>query len=72
MSDLKDMLLPALRQYRHNNSDEFVAGYDKDDTVEIVSNLLRRIEKLSDALISFKTQYSLSPWIQKQVDDALE
>lgn len=30
-----------------------------------------RIEKLEAALLDFKKQYPLSPWIHKQVDKAL-
>jgi len=32
----------------------------------------KRIDKLTAALEEFKKQYSLSPWIIKQVDDAIE
>jgi len=32
---------------------------------------IRKIEKLTDALLAFKTRYSLSPWIIKEVDDSL-
>jgi hypothetical protein len=34
------VLEQALRQYRHNNSDSFVFGYDKTETDKIVSGLI--------------------------------
>ena len=36
---MSDLLQPALRQYRHNNSDEFVFGYDLKETDKIVAQL---------------------------------
>ena len=36
----KDLLGPALRQYRHNNSDEYVAGFDYEETVNILTEYL--------------------------------
>lgn len=35
-----DVLLPALRQYRHNDWDGLVFGYDKDEVDRIVANLI--------------------------------
>lgn len=33
-------LLTALRQYRHNNGEDFVFGYDKEETDRIVAGLI--------------------------------
>lgn len=68
---VKDLLMGAQRQYRHNNSDGFVCGYDMDDTEKVVGELLARIEHLENGLIDFKTQYRNSPWIHRKVDEAL-
>jgi len=35
-----DILLPALRQYQHNDCSGLVAGFDYDETVKIVSLLI--------------------------------
>lgn len=35
--ELEHMLCPALRQLRHNNSDGFVAAYDRSEVLEILS-----------------------------------
>lgn len=40
MSDkTPDILIPALRQYQHNDCSGLLAGFDYDDTVKIVSAL---------------------------------
>ncbi len=45
-AELPIVLAPALRQYRHNNSDGFVCGYDCDITESIVLELQQRITDL--------------------------
>ena len=37
-----EYLLSAVRQYRHNNSDGFVYGFDHDETIRIIESLLER------------------------------
>ena len=48
MSELKtpEILWSASRQYRHNNSDEFVCGFDRDETIKIVTTLAARVSEL--------------------------
>lgn len=41
--DAAALLLAALRQYRHNNSDAFVTGYDKPTVDRLVAGLLSRL-----------------------------
>lgn len=48
--DIPDDLLPALRQYRGNNRDEFVFGFDQAKTIELVENLKAQTLKWHDAL----------------------
>ena len=43
---MKRLLMPALRQYRHNNSDEFVMAYEKEETEAIVSRLVAANRRL--------------------------
>lgn len=45
---LEEMLLPALRQYQHNDCSGFVAGYDREEVLKI----LRPYAPLSAAKIS--------------------
>lgn len=33
---LEEMLLPALRQYQHNDCSGFVAGYDREEVLKIL------------------------------------
>lgn len=38
----KELLISASRQYKHNNGDGFVGGYDCEEVVNIVANLLKQ------------------------------
>ncbi len=67
----KELLTPALRQYRHNNSEGFLFAYEKEETEAVITELQKQIERLEKGLIDFKSRYQFSPWIQKQVDEAI-
>jgi hypothetical protein len=56
-----ERLVPALRQYRHNfGSEEFVAGYDYEETGRIVEELLTEIETLRAQLEAVKKPLTLA------------
>ena len=40
------ILLPALRQYRHNDNSEFVFGFEHDKTCEIVAEIEAKLRNL--------------------------
>lgn len=42
---VQDILVDVLRQYRHNDSDEFVFGYDKAVTDRIIEDLINRYDE---------------------------
>lgn len=44
------ILHEASRQYRHNSSDELVSGFDKDETIKIVTGLQAEIDRLKENL----------------------
>lgn len=46
----KGILQPALRQYRHNDSDEFVIGFDRKEVEAVVDALFARIIELENNL----------------------
>lgn len=47
----KDLMLPALRQHRHNyGSEEFIAAYDYDEANKIVERLFAENEALKSKL----------------------
>tara|TARA_X000001388_G_scaffold73055_1_gene64337 strand:+ start:1343 stop:1564 length:222 start_codon:yes stop_codon:yes gene_type:complete len=48
VSEVKKLLLPALRQYQHNDCSGLVAGYEKEEVERIVGEL---ITKIADKLI---------------------
>ena len=48
------ILWEASRQYRHNNSDGLVYGFDRDITCKIVNSLQRKINKFERYLDTFK------------------
>ncbi len=52
MIDHKKRLEEALRQYRHNNSDEFVAGYDLQMIAKLVDDLVQDNDDPCDATIT--------------------
>lgn len=40
-----EILIPALRQYRHNNNSGLVHGLDHDETVKIFAHLTQQLEQ---------------------------
>ena len=50
MSELKELLLPALRQYQHNDCSGLVFGYDKKEVESIVGELLAKLLIAKDQL----------------------
>lgn len=42
-------LLCLLRQFKHNNSDEFVSGFDRDGVIALVSGLRAELAEANDA-----------------------
>lgn len=48
MSELKELLLPALRQYQHNDYSGLLFGYDKDEVESIVDNLREQLAKVNE------------------------
>jgi hypothetical protein len=45
---MNKLLIPAARQYMHNNGSGLLFGYDKKLTEEIVDKLEKKIEKLEE------------------------
>ena len=48
---IPDILLPALRQYQHNDCSGLLAGFDYDETVKIVTSLQRQFVESACATI---------------------
>ena len=48
---VSEILISAMRQYRHNDSDEFVAGYDKPIIDKQFKTMQDRIEELEEQLL---------------------
>jgi len=65
MSELTKILLPALRQYQHNDCSGLIAGYDFAETKNIVGNLLLKIKELENT----RTQ---SQWIEQELSPAIK
>lgn len=60
--NVSGLLLPALRQYQHNDSSGFVAGYDYIETQKIVLELLkalRRSLEIAESALEISTEHSL-------------
>lgn len=39
--DIEDLMVPALRQYQHNDCSGLVAGYDLDETISIIIDIMK-------------------------------
>jgi hypothetical protein len=53
-NEVVNALLPALRQYRGNMTDDFIAGYDKEEAEKVVGGLLAQIKHLNSRLAAIK------------------
>jgi hypothetical protein len=53
----EQLLLPTLRQYRHNDSDVFIKGCDYDGVIEVIENLLERSDNNCCAEIADATSH---------------
>ena len=63
-----DILLPALRQYQHNDCSGLLAGFDYDETVKIVESLKEHYRKACFAAIN---QLPVSVYVD-EVEEALK
>jgi len=60
-------LIPALRQFRHNNSDEFVTGYDELETRKLFYELETQLSEANAAISN------INKWVQGECNyDLLE
>ncbi len=67
-----DLLIPALRQYMHNDGSGLVFGYDKDEIDKTVGDLIERIESIEDAVMALlKEQCGKGTFRYRKVDDAM-
>ena len=50
IKDIQDLLIPAVRQYRHNTDSNpgFIIGYDAAETIKILSQLINGETKLAE------------------------
>lgn len=55
MTKVPENLLPALRQYQHNDCSGLLAGFDYDETIATVNALNSEIERLN-ALVAMQTE----------------
>jgi len=56
------LLLPALRQYQHNDCSGFVAGYDHIETQKIVLELLKALKgslEIAESALEISKEHSL-------------
>ena len=54
------ILMPALRQYRHNDCSGFVAGFDHNETVEIIKIMESAAKRLWDSMTDIMTQKQIN------------
>jgi len=58
-----EILLPALRQYQHNDCSGFIAGFDHDTTTRIVILMQKALEAQERLLISYRTGKQPAEWV---------
>jgi hypothetical protein len=70
----KDLMLPALRQHRHNfGSEEFIAAYDYDEASKIVERLIAENEALKAKIAAVSkpfTENDVLNAVDKRCNDA--
>jgi hypothetical protein len=49
-----EILHTASRQYRHNNSDEFVFGFDIEETLKVFNIMQKALEAQSKLLVCYR------------------
>ena len=65
VENITNILLPALRQYQHNDCSGFVAGYDIKETDKIVSELQSLLEEIR--ILILRGKLTLSDEIHKRI-----
>ena len=62
--DAKSVLLPALRQYQHNDCSGLLCGYDEEETKNIVQQLIDRVQELEHKLAGRERSEQLTKALQ--------
>jgi hypothetical protein len=63
-----EILIPALRQYRHNDGDGLLFGFDHDETAKIVNLMGKGLKAQSRLLTCYRTGAKPSEWVFDTLD----
>jgi len=58
-----DILLPALRQYQHNDCSGLLAGFDHDETCKLVTVMAKALKAQSILLVAYRTGGQPPEWV---------
>jgi len=58
-----DILIPALRQYQHNDCSGLLAGFDHDETAKIVNLMQKTLNAQSRLLVAYRTGGKPPEWV---------
>lgn len=65
-----EILLPALRQYQHNDCSGLIAGFDYDKTAKIVALMNKALKAQSRLLAAYRTGGRPPEWVFDAIDKA--
>lgn len=57
----KEYLLPAYRQYRHNDNSGFTSGFEYEETIELVASLMATIDDYGGKFIECTHKGGIPP-----------
>ncbi len=67
-----EILLPALRQYRHNDGSGLLAGFDHDETSKLVNLMDEALKAQSRLLVAYRTGGHPPEWVFNALKKARE
>lgn len=65
-----DILIPALRQYQHNDSSGLLAGFDHDETVKVFGLMEKALKAQSRLLVAYRTGGHPPSWVFNTLEKA--
>ena len=65
-----DVLLPALRQYRGNDRDVFLAAFDYEETIELMTRMQKTIDAQARLIYSYREDCIPPQWALDTIEEA--
>lgn len=65
-----DILIPALRQFQHNDCSGLLAGFDYDETAKLVNLMQKTLKAQSRLLLAYRTGGKPQEWVFDTLEKA--